>query len=109
MSEAIEKMMKKLDEKLEEFRKELREGQDKVAATAARRARQEPRFVFKKKAHEEQSKINETVDDAMREAEVELQSGGSSASTPSASNIKSALESLKKGREAIAERQKLIS
>ena len=44
----------------------------------------------------------------MREAEVELQSGGSSASTPSASNIKSALESLKKGKEAIAERQNLI-
>ena len=107
MSEVIEKMMKKLDEKLEEFRKELREGQDKEAATAARRARQEPRFVFKKKSHEK-SKINEIVDDAMREAEVELPSGGSSASTPSASNIKTALESLKKGREVIAERQKLI-
>ena len=77
MSEAIEKMMQKLDEKLEEFRKELREGQDKVAATAARRARQEPRYVFKKKSHEEQSKVNENVDDALREAEVELQSGGS--------------------------------
>ena len=44
----------------------------------------------------------------MREAEVELQSEGSSATIPSASNIKSALESLKKGRAVIAERQKLI-
>ena len=48
MTEAIEKMMQRLDEKLDEFRKELKEGQDKVAATAARRARQEPRYVFKK-------------------------------------------------------------
>ena len=108
MTEAIEKMMQRLDEKLDEFRKELKEGQDKVAATAARRARQEPRYVFKKKSHEEQSKVNENVDDAMREAEVELQSEGSSATIPSASNIKSALESLKKGRAVIAERQKLI-
>ena len=88
--------------------KELKEGQDMVAATVARRARQEPRYVFKKKSHEEQSKVNENVDDAMREAEVELQSEGSSATIPSASNIKSALESLKKGRAVIAERQKLI-
>ena len=81
---------------------------EKVAATAARRARQEPRYVSKKKAHEEQSKANEIVDEAMREAEVELQSGGSSATLPSANNIKSVLESLKKGRSVIAERQKLI-
>ena len=65
MTEAIEKMMQRLDEKLDEFRKELKEGQDKVAATAARRARQEPRYVFKKKSHEEQSKVNENVDDAI--------------------------------------------
>ena len=45
---------------------------EKVAATAARRARQEPRYVSKKKAHEEQSKANEIVDEAMREAEVEF-------------------------------------
>ena len=31
MTEAIEKMMQRLDEKLDEFRKELKEGQDKVA------------------------------------------------------------------------------
>ena len=73
-----------------------------------RRARQEPRYAFKKKSHEEQSKVNESVDNAMREAEVELQSGGSSATLPSASNIKSVLEYLKKGRAVIAERQKLI-
>ena len=108
MAEPLEKLMQRLDEKLDEFRKELREGQEKVAATAARRARQEPRYVFKKKAHEEQSKVNEIVDEAMREAKVELQSGGSSATLPSANNIKSALESLKKGRSVIAERQKLI-
>ena len=48
MTEAIEKMMQRLDEKLDEFRKELKEGPG-VAATAARRALGlEPRHVFKK-------------------------------------------------------------
>ena len=96
MSE-IERFMKKLDDKFDQFRKEFREEQEKVATTAARKARQEPRYTFKKKSHEEQSKVNEKVDEAIKEAESELQTGDSS-STPSAGNIKAALESLKQGR-----------
>ena len=74
---------------------------------AARRARQEPKYVFKKKSHEEQSKINDKIDETMREAEAELQPGGSGA-VPSAENIKAALDALKQGRAMVAERQKLI-
>ena len=46
--------------------------------------------------------MNEKVDEAIKEAESELQTGGSS-STPSAGNIKAALESLKQGRLLLAE------
>ena len=63
--------MEKLDSKLEEFK----EGQEKVASAAVRKARQEPCFTFRKKSHEEQSKLNEKVDEAMREPEAELMFG----------------------------------
>ena len=100
-------IMKRLDERLDTFKKELLDGQDKVATAAARRARQEPKYIFKKKSHEEQSKINDKIDETMREAEAELQPGGSGA-VPSAENIKAALDALKQGRAMVAERQKLI-
>ena len=107
MSEELEKIMKQLDDRLDTFKKELLDGQDREAAAAARKARQEPKYVFKKKSHEEQSKINDKIDETMREAETELQPGGSSA-VPSAENIKAALDALKQGRAMVAERQKLI-
>ena len=77
-----------------------------MATAAVRRARQEPKYVFKKKSHEEQSKINDKIDETMCETEAELQPGGSSA-VPSAENIKAALNALKQGRAMVAERQKL--
>ena len=102
MSE-FDRLMEKLDFKFEEFRQELREGQDKVAAAAARKVRQEPKFVFKRKSHEEQSRVNEKVEETILEAETRIQESGSSGT-----NIDAALDALKEGRRIIAERQKLI-
>ena len=51
MSKELETIMKRLDERLDTFRKELLDGLDKVATAAARRTRQEPKSVFKKKSH----------------------------------------------------------
>ena len=91
----FDRLLARLDSKLEEFKTEFKEGQEKVAAAAARKARQEPRYTFKKKAHEEQSKVNDRVDETMQQAEADLQPG-SSGGTP---NIDAALESLKQGRK----------
>ena len=102
MSE-FDRLMEKLDYKFAEFRQELREGQDKVAAAAARKVRQEPKFVFKKKSHEEQDKVNGKVEEAILEAETHLEESGASGAS-----IDAALDSLKSGRRIIAERQKLI-
>ena len=98
-------IMQRLNEQLDKFKKELLDGQDKVATAAARRARQEPKYVFKKKSHEEQSKINDKIDETMHEAEAELQPGSSSA-VPSAENIKAVLDALKQGRAMVAEAHK---
>ena len=40
--------MKKLDEKFDQFRKEFRDEQEKVATSAARKVRQELLYIFKK-------------------------------------------------------------
>ena len=42
----FDRLLARLDSKLEEFKTEFKEGQEKVAAAAARKARQEPRYIL---------------------------------------------------------------
>ena len=92
-----------LEDKLAEFRSEIRESQEKAAATAIRKAK-EP-MTFRKKAHQEQHKFNERMDETMEQVQVELEAIPSSSTSQA---LTRAREELQKGRKLIAERQKLI-
>ena len=47
---ALEASQTRLEEKFEQFKGEVRDGQEKVAASAVRKVRQDTPFVFKKKS-----------------------------------------------------------
>ena len=68
--DAIKETQAKLDDRLAEFKSEIRESQEKAATSAVRKAREPP--TFRKKAHQEQHKFNEKIDEAMERAETEL-------------------------------------
>ena len=101
--DAIKETQAKLDDKLAEFKSEIRESQEKAATSAVRKAREPP--TFRKKAHQEQHKFNEKIDEAMERAETELDAMPSSSSTAALDRAK---EALAEGRKQLAERQKLI-
>ena len=103
LMEAIQASQTQLDLKLAKFKEELMENQEKAATSAVRKVRQEP-YAFKKKSHQEQFRTNEKIDEALLEAETELESTGPAAS----SAVKRAQEAISAGRKLIAERQKLI-
>ena len=101
--DAIKETQAKLDDRLAEFKSEIRESQEKAATSAVRKAREPP--TFRKKAHQEQHKFNEKIDEAMERAETELDAMPSSSSTAALDRAK---EALAEGRKQLAERQKLI-
>ena len=68
-----------MEEKLGEFRTEVRQGQEEAAAKALKRARYEKPYAFKRKGNEEQAEFNAKVDETAAEAEAELMEAGTSA------------------------------
>ena len=61
-------------------------------------------YAFKRKGNEEQAEFNAKVDETAAEAEAELMEAGTSA----APALQRALDAVRKGRQLMAERQKLI-
>ena len=92
-----------VDEKLQQFREEIRQGQEEAATKAVKRARYEKPYVFRKRGNEEQASFNAKVEEALSQAESDL----SSISAPPAA-IQRVKESIQKGRSLLEERQKLI-
>ena len=68
--DAIKETQAKLDNKLAEFKSEIRESQEKGATSAVRKAREPP--TFRKKAHQEQHKFNEKIDNRAMNRSVEM-------------------------------------
>ena len=101
---AITESHSRMEEKLGEFRTEVRQGQEEAAAKALKRARYEKPYAFKRKGNEEQAEFNAKVDETTAEAEAELMEAGTSA----APALQRALDAVRKGRQLMAERQKLI-
>ena len=106
LMESIESTRTQLEQKLAEFKAEVRNGQEKAAASAVHKVRQETPYTFKRKGNQEQFRANQRIDETLIIAETELESVPDTA--PSAATIKKARESLAEGRKLLAERQKLI-
>ena len=107
---ALEASQTRLEEKFEQFKGEVRDGQEKVAASAVRKVRQDTPFVFKKKSHQEQAKVNDRIEESITEAETQLAEVAADAYEGSqlASKVESIQQSLKRGKKIVAERQKLL-
>ena len=99
---AIEESRTAIDTKLAAFKAELQDSQECAATSAARKVvRQEP-YSFKKKSHEEQHKVNQNINEALIEAESELET------VPSDSSASSAVKSEGTAQDALARGRKLI-
>ena len=94
----------RMEERFAEFRAEIRLGQEDTAAKALKRARYEKPYEYKRKGNQEQAAFNAKVDEAVAEAELLIEEAGPS----TAPALERAKEALKKGRQFLAERQKLI-
>ena len=91
-----------MDDKLAEFKADVRQAQDDAAAKAVTRVQLEKPYAYKKKAHEEQARFNDQVSACIREAQEGIATHDE---TPAQ---KLAQEALEKGARLLAERQKLI-
>ena len=94
----------RLEERFAEFRAEIRLGQEDAAAKALKRARYEKPYEYKCKSNQDQAAFNAKVDEAVAEAEHQIEEAGPS----TAPALERAKEALKKGRKFIWDRQKLI-
>ena len=94
----------RMEERFAEFRAEIRLEQEDAAAKALKRARYEKPYEYKRKGNQEQAAFNAKVDEAVAEAELHIEEAGPS----TAPALERAKEALKKGRQFLAERQKLI-
>ena len=85
----------------------MRQGQEEAATKALKRAKFDKPYAYRKKGNEEQAVFNSCLDKTVAEAETELAAASPGAPT-SATAITEARKCLKKGRQLLAERQKLI-
>ena len=85
----------------------MRQGQEEAATKALKRAKFEKPYTYRRKGNEEQAVFNSRLDETVAEAETELAVVSPGAPTPTTA-ISKARECLKKGRQLLAERQKLI-
>ena len=63
----------RMDERFAEFRAEIRLGQEDVAAKALKRARYEKPYEYKRKSNQDQAAFNAKVDEAVAEAEHQIE------------------------------------
>ena len=98
MTEELEKIIKRLDDRLDTFKKELLDGQDRVATAAAWSPSMSSR-----KNHMRSSRrlMTRSMKPCVRRRQ-SCRPGGSS-TVPSAENIKAVLDALKQGRAMVAE------
>ena len=82
-----------MDDKLVEFRNEIRQGQEDVAAKALKWVRYEKPYVFRKHGNEEQANFNAKVDKALAQAMSDLSAiTATPAFTPAVQRVKDAIE-----------------
>ena len=98
----IQSSQARFESQLSSFKDEMRQGQEEAATKALKRARHERPYVFRRKGNEEQAAFNARLDEALTEAQMDL--AGPSTSVA----LGRAHKALDRGRQMIAERQKLI-
>ena len=91
-----------MDNKLADFKADVRQAQDNAAAKAVSRVRHEKSYPYKKKSHEEQARFNNEVEQCIHEAQEGM------AAVEESPALKRAKEALEKGARLLTERQKLI-
>ena len=70
-----------MEERFAEFRAEIRLGQEDAAAKALKLARYEKPYEYKRKSNQDQAAFNAKVDEAVAEAEHQIEEAGSSTVT----------------------------
>ena len=104
LMDAISATQTHMDVKFAEFQPEVHGGQKHAVVKALKRARHEKPYEYKRKGNEEQVAFNAKLDEAVVEAETQLEEAGPS----TAPALQRAKEALKSGRQLIVELQKLI-
>ena len=99
---AIKESHARFDAKFTDFREEMRQCQQEVVTKALKRARHEKPYQFKRKGNEEQAAFNAQVDEALAEGQLELPGQSTSPA------LERAYKAIKRGRQLLAKRQKLI-
>ena len=99
---AIQESERRLDNKLADFKADVRQALDKAATKAVSKMRHDKPYEYKKKSHEEQARFNAQVEETVQEAQEALTA---LEETPSLQRARDALE---KGARLLTERQKLI-
>ena len=99
---AIQESERRLDQKLADFKADVRQAQDEAATKAVHRMRHDKPFEYKKKANGEQARFNAQVEETVQEAQEAL------STLEEAPALQRAQEALEKGARLLAERQKLI-
>ena len=99
---AIKESERRLDNKLADFKADVRQAQDEAATKAVSKMRHDKPYEYKKESHEEQARFNAQVEETVQEAQEALTA---LEETPSLQRARDALE---KGARLLTERQKLI-
>ena len=99
---AIQQSERHLDNKLADFKADVRQAHDEAATKAVSKMRHDKPYEYKKKSHEEQARFNAQVEETVQEVQEALTA---LEETPSLQRARDALE---KGARLLTERQKLI-
>jgi exonuclease VII large subunit len=69
---AIKESERRLDNKLADFKADVRQAQDEAATKAVSKMRHDKPYEYKKKSHEEQARFNAQVEETVQEAQEAL-------------------------------------
>ena len=107
LMDTIEESKGAVEAKMEEFKKEIKESQEKTAESVAKKVRQIKAPDFKKKGNEIQYGFNEQVVEKLEEASSELDKLASTEAGTSgaASAVDKVKDSVKQGMELLTRRQ----
>lgn len=96
-----------LEQKLSEFKNDMKRGQDEATERIIKKAKREKCYAFNKKGNQDQYEFNETIAEVLESAETKIDalSRVSKSSTKSLDEIKKAV---KEGQVLIGDRQKVI-
>lgn len=106
---AIADTNRAFEEKFTQLKQDVKKGQEETVERLSKKTRREKSFEFSKKGNRFQHEFNDTVAETLEDAQIDIDTlKGSGAAGSASKPFQSLEESIKKGQDLIAERQKLI-